>query len=652
MVGDGRDSQPGHEPRPPAAAGEPDIHATELGEEAGESLGPLDESPWDDELSPERPTQPLGPELPFADADIEAEPPMFGPASLPPPAAKTTTEEPGPIPRGSRQPAPRPAEIVARPRRLDAPAISPRMTAVFGALFGLATVASIFALLIQVFPTRGERVVLSASTTAGASSATASSVPQAVPKRAERVALPGPWRLSELEKDPATRIVRGEMGSRSFITALGEAKVPTSEIYRVLKSLDGVVKLDRPGKRDKFAVALSRPASKVVAFEYEVSPVEIYQSRQDEGGLLRGTKLDLKVGTSEYAAAFYLAKDVQHAYRAAGFDDGVLGAIDKAFYGRISSEAFEEGGVVRGIFVELTALGLFVRYERALAVEYRPPDPASKPTRAYWFEGQTYKGYVDERGRAPSELGWRSPVPGAPVTSPFNPKRMHPVLHKVMPHQGTDFGAPAGTPVYAAFRGVVQSASYAGGYGNLVIIDHPGGISTYYGHLSRFAAGLKSGQKVGTHQLIGYVGSTGRSTGPHLHFGAKKDGKFFDSAKLDLDAWRPLPATDRAAFLAVKQQLDQRLEAIGLPEPPPEPERTPSPSGSAAASGAPAPDTEPAAVPSEEPDGEEPEADEQDEQERAAKGPAAKGTVKSPTANRSGGSGAQLVGEDLSRAPE
>jgi Peptidase family M23 len=156
------------------------------------------------------------------------------------------------------------------------------------------------------------------------------------------------------------------------------------------------------------------------------------------------------------------------------------------------------------------------------------------------------------------------------VTSRFNPKRMHPILHKLMPHQGTDFGADTGTPVYSAFRGVVSFVGPHGATGNWVGINHPNGVETGYAHLSRFAPGLKVGDKVGTHQLIGYVGSTGRSTGPHLHFSARKNGVFFDAETLQLDGERPVPVVDRQAFLAAKADLDRRLDAIPLPEPPPE----------------------------------------------------------------------------------
>jgi murein DD-endopeptidase MepM/ murein hydrolase activator NlpD len=452
--------------------------------------------------------------------------------------------------------------------------LSPRMTAVFGGLFGLATLTSIVALLIQGVPVRDERALVAAASSSGS----AGSAPEAVKvgaalelKKKKRTALPGPWRITELAKDPSVLIASDAIERRAFITALAEKGIPKAQVYRIMKAFDGLRKFDKCGRRDRFTVAMDRATRRARAFEYQVSSSEIYQAKEDENGLLTGARLDMKIGEEETVAAFYVGKDLAASYRAGGLEDGALETIDEALSGRMSTESFEEGSTVRLIAVEETALGLFSRYKKLIALEYRPADPAQKPLRIYDFSGQESRGYFDERGRQPYAGGWRSPIPGAPVTSKFNPKRLHPVLKKIMPHQGTDFGAPTGTPVYSAYRGVVEWIGPSGPSGNLVTLLHPDGVSTGYAHLSRFASGIRVGDRVGTHQLVGYVGSTGRSTGPHLHFSAKKDGKFFDAETLQLDGERVLPGGDRAAFAAAKEALDQRLEAIPLPEPPPEP---------------------------------------------------------------------------------
>jgi hypothetical protein len=236
----------------------------------------------------------------------------------------------------------------------------------------------------------------------------------------------------------------------------------------------------------------------------------------------------------------------------------------------MSLDQLERGDVVRVVAQEVTVLGEFSRYSGIEAVEIRRKDGQEKPFRLYYHRGKSERGYYDDKGRSPYEGGWRKPVKDAPITSRFNPKRMHPVLKKVMPHNGTDFGAPTGAQVGASSYGTVSFIGPAGPSGNLVKLDHPGGVETGYAHLSRFAEGLKVGDKVKRLQLIGYVGSTGRSTGPHLHFTAKKNGEFFDAESLNLDGMRVIGKEERDAFGKSRQGYDELIDAIALPLPPPE----------------------------------------------------------------------------------
>jgi hypothetical protein len=154
---------------------------------------------------------------------------------------------------------------------------------------------------------------------------------------------------------------------------------------------------------------------------------------------------------------------------------------------------------------------------------------------------------------------------------------MHPVLHRTMPHNGCDFGAPSGTPVYAAAHGIVDFVGNHGPSGNLVLVDHGAGTTTGYAHLSRFAPGIKPGDKVEARQLVGFVGSTGRSTAPHLHFSLKKNGAFVDPLTLKMDGERVLPPSEREGFEALRRQLDSLIDSIELPDRPRETEPEPEP---------------------------------------------------------------------------
>ncbi len=509
-----------------------------------------------------------------------------------------STSLPSPSGRGTPLPAPQEPVGPASPRssvapltsrwvgkdraeigpRVDAPggggtAMSPRMTALFGGLFGLATVTTIIALLIQSSPPRDDRADAAAVAAASGSAALAGgpeapAAALAAPKKRVRTKIPGPPRVADLAKSQGWKLVDDTIQRRSFITALSEKGVPKDQIYRVLKAFDGIKKFDKLGKNDRFVVALDRQSNAIKGFEYIVSPLEVLQAVEADGLLVAST-LDMKIAEEEVTGSIYVGKDLTKSIQWAGFEPDLIRVMDEALAGRTSHESFAEGGILKVVATETTALGEFVKYKGLVALEYRPPDPGAQPTRAYTFAGTGARGYFDDKGRQPDGSGWASPVPGAPITSRFNPKRLHPVLKKVMPHNGTDYGAPTGTPIVSVYRGKLTFVGNAGPCGNMVAIKHPNGIESGYCHMHKIAPGLKVGGSVGTRQVLGQVGTTGRSTGPHLHFWVKKDGKYFDSETLKIDGFRVVPLDERGAFATRKAELDARLDAMPLPDPPP-----------------------------------------------------------------------------------
>ena len=167
--------------------------------------------------------------------------------------------------------------------------------------------------------------------------------------------------------------------------------------------------------------------------------------------------------------------------------------------------------------------------------------------------------YFDEHGRALGNYFLRYPLQFSRVSSFFSWARFHPLLQRSMPHLGVDFAAPAGTPVRAVAGGIVTSAGYGNGSGNKVALKHGARYATAYLHLSRFARGIGSGATVERGQIIGYVGSTGISTGPHLHFALFDRGKYIDPMRANVpalnDALKPIPQTLlRTALLQMEQE--------------------------------------------------------------------------------------------------
>ena len=177
--------------------------------------------------------------------------------------------------------------------------------------------------------------------------------------------------------------------------------------------------------------------------------------------------------------------------------------------------------------------------------------------------------YYDADGRSLKRLFLRSPFHFEPrVTSRFSYRRLHPVLGTNQPHLGIDYGAPTGTPVIAVANGRVVSAGASGGSGNMVRLRHTNGYETYYLHLSRFAKGMRSGARVVQGQTIGYVGSTGLATGPHLDYRIRKNGTFVNPLieHRNLPPGDPIPEEHLAVFIEIR---DRALERMFSPLSPP-----------------------------------------------------------------------------------
>jgi murein DD-endopeptidase MepM/ murein hydrolase activator NlpD len=482
------------------------------------------------------------------------------------------------IGRGETEPASAIEDFAAPPPSGRAPAaplstsitreLSPTLVAIFSALVGMATIASITALFMSLETRLPQQARTALATQPQASSSPTPSAqpePKAKAKR-QRQKLPGPWRIADAKGDARYRFIEGKIGTDSFLKALAGAGAPEAQGYRVLAAMRGVLDLDKCKKSDRFQALLERGTNKLFALEYLAGPEDVYQAKEIDGRLT-GSKLDLKIERGQVMGALsYDGTSFEKSAELAGFDAGLSKVVAKALDGHTALDELDRGDVLRVVAQEVTVLGEFARYAGIEALELVRVDPKKNKLRIYYCDAPGIRGYYDHDGRAPFEGGWRKPIKDAPRTSPFNPKRMHPVLKKIMPHQGTDFGAPTGTPVGASSFGTISFIGNGGPAGNLVKIMHPGGVETGYAHLSRFAEGLKLGDKVKRMQLVGYVGNTGRSTGPHLHFSAARDGKFFDAETLNLDGMRNLSPSEREAFKPILGKYDPMLDAIPLPE--------------------------------------------------------------------------------------
>jgi len=173
----------------------------------------------------------------------------------------------------------------------------------------------------------------------------------------------------------------------------------------------------------------------------------------------------------------------------------------------------------------------------------------------YYFDKKGSEGHYDENGKSVEKALMKTPINGARLSSAFG-MRKHPIDGYNKMHRGTDFAAPMGTPIMASGSGVITRARWCGGGGNCIKIKHNSTYETIYAHMKNFARGIKEGLRVKQGQIIGYVGSTGKSTGPHLHYEVVKNGKKINSQKLKLPSGKILKNNERKIFEVVKIKLD------------------------------------------------------------------------------------------------
>lgn len=197
-----------------------------------------------------------------------------------------------------------------------------------------------------------------------------------------------------------------------------------------------------------------------------------------------------------------------------------------------------------------------VGYGRVMAVEYKQSWRTLQAFHHTHADGR--QGYYDPTGRSMATAFLRTPMEFTRITSRYG-MRFHPVLKRRKAHNGVDYGAPTGTPVWAVADGRVLSASWQGACGKAVMIQHANGIQTGYCHLSRIASGLRGGARVGQRQVVGYVGTTGRSTAPHLHFLMKRNGRHVNPQTIDVPRRPGLKGQELVRF---NQVLGERLALL------------------------------------------------------------------------------------------
>jgi murein DD-endopeptidase MepM/ murein hydrolase activator NlpD len=300
------------------------------------------------------------------------------------------------------------------------------------------------------------------------------------------------------------------------------------------------------------------------SFEYLPSPALRYAiEKNEETGAWTGRKLAASIDVRTVEAGGVVDSSLYESVQKAGESTALVSLLVEMFAWDVNFYTDTHPGDRWKVVVEKQYLdGQFYKYGRVLAAEY---GGRVGTFRAFFWNGRGAPRdkpgkYYDEHGLALSKSMLKTPLRYVRISSKFDRKRFHPILHVERAHLGIDYAAPQGTPVWASASGRVVEVGMKRGSGNTIVLAHANGLSTRYYHLSRYARGLHVGQMVKQKEVIGYVGMTGLATGPHLHFSVTKNGVFVDPSKLQIS--RDAPVADRGAFLEAIRPRLAALKAI------------------------------------------------------------------------------------------
>lgn len=238
----------------------------------------------------------------------------------------------------------------------------------------------------------------------------------------------------------------------------------------------------------------------------------------------------LPTSTALVAKQIHISSSLSVDGASAGLSASDIAQVETALKSKVDFSALPAGSNIELVLEQESGNGKLIS-STVKAIKVSSGDIA---TFAYYYKGNVGAGFYDEEGVSLTPSFLRHPIKNPLITSRFNLNRKHPILKVTRPHWGTDYGHIGGTPIMSISDAEVKFIGDKGGFGKTVILRHPQGIETLAAHMSKFATGIKIGDKVKKGQVVGYVGKTGLSTGYHLHFELKQNGKRIDSLKVDL----------------------------------------------------------------------------------------------------------------------
>ena len=341
----------------------------------------------------------------------------------------------------------------------------------------------------------------------------------------------------------------------TFDKILNKYLIEKDEIIKIKKVLQKTVNLNKLNTKQSIQIKLDKTNNKITEFIYQISNTQkIYLKRDVENDSFKEKILSVKLNKEIIYKENII---LQSLYKSAN-QENIPANIIVEFAGIYGFQVDFQRDIRKKDKFQIM-YEIFLNEKKELVetgeILFANLKLSGQDNSLYYFDKEGSQGHYDKNGKSVKKALMKTPINGARLSSPFG-MRKHPIDGFNKMHKGTDFAAPMGTPIMASGDGIIKKAGWCGGGGNCVKIKHNSTYQTVYAHMSKFARGIKSGVRVKQGQTIGYVGSTGKSTGPHLHYEVIVNGKKVNSQKLKLPSGKILKNQERKLFETEKIKID------------------------------------------------------------------------------------------------
>jgi murein DD-endopeptidase MepM/ murein hydrolase activator NlpD len=371
--------------------------------------------------------------------------------------------------------------------------------------------------------------------------------------------IPPPTILYGIEVDSLKIIESAVKRDENFSALLSQYNVPLTTIHKLVDSFSSVFDFRRLRYGNKYTLLLDEKKAKLRYFIYETDPISYVVVNFDS---LRVYKEVRNVDTVIRKISGIINTSLWVDMIDNGAPQDLITAMADLYAWQVDFFSISNGDRFKIIFEEIMIDSTSIGIGKIKSALFRHND---ENFYAVGYKQDGIDDYFDERGNCLRKMFLKSPLKFSRISSRFTRSRYHPILKIYRPHLAIDYVAPKGTPVHTIGNGIVISAGYSGGAGNTVKIRHPNTFISGYNHLSRFGPGIRAGKRVSQGDLIGYVGSTGLSTGPHLDFRIWKNGSNINPLSIKAPPAKSVDKAHLNEFNGIRNKSLYQLNQISYP---------------------------------------------------------------------------------------